>query len=206
MKRSSHQNPVRPVVPFVLSVLKPPSLTILTDLSSLSGGTEDARRRERLVIAFRRLADDCASMNAQLAVQSDALLLTDARSWLTVEGCAAALTREYADRKTFALPPATRLVKIIIRGPLHHAQQIVQTLRSPLRPAPSTPSVHSGQALHPSTSGPYPVPHLPGSREPRSIIHLTFPQTTPDTAIQALLDPLLDDSMLIDLDPIAFFE
>jgi primosomal protein N' len=174
-------------------------LVVLTDLSALAGGTEDVRRRERLMIAFRRLADDCMTDNTELAVQGDALLLTDARTWLTADGCITALKREYADRQTFALPPTARLVKLVIRGPQAHAEEIAARLRSQTQEAQHA-------ALAATVNGPYAVPHLPGTREPRSTIHLTCPKSALDAAIQALLGPILDPSVFIDLDPIAFFE
>lgn len=165
------------------------SLVVLTDLSLLSGGVEDLRRRERLIIAFRRLADACAANGCELVVQSDSQLLNDARTWLIADGCAVALDRELAERKTFELPPATRLVKLIVRGPLSDAQ----TLASKLPP-------------HVPTLGPYEVERLPGSRMPRSVIQLIFPLKSADAAIQRLLEPLLSDNVLVDLDPVAFFE
>ena len=95
--------------------LPPNALVILTDLSLLSGGVEDVRRKERLIVCFRRLADVCESASATLVVQSDPILLADAKSWLTGSGCLEALRHEAAERAQFHLPPAARLVKIIIR-------------------------------------------------------------------------------------------
>lgn len=168
-------------------------LVVLTDLSLLPGGGEDIRRRERLLNAFRRLADVCAAMNADLAVQSDAEMLTAARNWLSAEGCAADLNRELTERKAFKLPPATRLIKLIARGFPSQAAAIMKQLKDIAGPSFSV-------------LGPYAVERLPGSRMPRSVIQIIFPLETSDTAIQAVLQPILTDEVLIDLDPIAFFE
>jgi primosomal protein N' len=161
---------------------------VVTDLSLLAGAAEDVRRRERLIVATRRIADQCAVVNGTLILQGEAQLLTDATTWLTAEGCEAALTRELRDRETFGLPPAVRLIKIIIRGTREDAQRVLTTL---------DPSV---------ASGPWPVTHLASSRLPRWIIHLTLPKETTDEAITALLAPLRQTNILVDLDPVAFFE
>ncbi len=173
----------------------PGPLLILTDLSLLPGGGEDIRRRERLIIAFRRLADRCASIEAALVVQSSAELLTDAKTWLTSEGCMSALNQELTERKSFNLPPAAQLIKLICRGSEANADKIKRALMPGALGIPGS-----------SLAGPYAVERLPNSRTPRWILHLTLPLTTPKTAIQALLQPILATDVLIDLDPIAFFE
>jgi primosomal protein N' len=169
------------------------AVVVLTDLSLLAGGVEDIRRRERLIIAFRRLADACVSANSTLVVQSDAQLSAEALPWLTSLGCTQALAREMNERETFNLPPATRLVKLIVRGPSTMAKGVAFTLRG---------RVTDGI----SVQGPFDVERLADSRMPRSVVQLIFPIGTPDTAIQALLDPVLSDDVLVDLDPVAFFE
>jgi primosomal protein N' len=173
--------------------LAPQSLVVFTDLSLLPGMAEDVRRRERLIIGLRRLVDLCTSQDSHLMIQGDPALLDDARTWMTPEGCAAALQREWDERKAFHLPPAVRLVKLIVRGAPSNAETLAERLRHRL---PREAAV----------AGPFTVERLPGTRAPRAIIHATFPPSTPDSAIQTALSPLLSDTVLVDLDPIAFFE
>lgn len=173
--------------------LEPQSVVVLTDLSLLAGASEDIRRRERLIIAFRRLADTCLARDAHLVVQGDAALLDDARRWLTSDGCRDALVREWEERKAFQLPPTARLVKLIVRGSGKAAEDVLIALR---RAVPKDVSV----------DGPFAVEKLPGSRTPRSVIQATFPAQRPDAAIHKAISPLLTPNILVDLDPIALFE
>lgn len=170
-------------------------LIVLTDLSLLAGGAEDLRRRERLIIAFRRLADDCKKFQADLVVQSDAALLTEAKSWLTPDGCAAAIERERHERLAFGLPPATRLIKLLVRGAPSDAARIATALSDTQTAIPDMKIL-----------GPYSVERLPGMRMPRSVIQLIAPKSTTDEAISRILEPVLTPDTLVDLDPIAFFE
>lgn len=170
-------------------------LLVLTDLSLLSGGVEDARRRERLIIAFRRFAERGKRMNADLVVQGSAELLADAKSWLTSDGCRVALERELEERRAFHLPPTVRLIKLICRGSVSSADAVKKALLPGAMHIPNA-----------TIAGPYPVEHLPGSRTPRWVIHATVPLQTTQSAIQTLLAPVLNTNVLIDLDPVAFFE
>lgn len=173
--------------------LAPQSVVVLTDFSLLAGASEDIRRRERLIIAFRRLADVCGARDAHLVVQGDAAMLDDARRWLTAEGCREALQQEWDERSAFHLPPAARLVKLIVRGGGRAANEVHAELT---RTAPP----------HATIDGPFAVEKLPGTRTPRAVIHVTFPASTPDTAIQRLILPILTTNVLADLDPVALFE
>ncbi len=173
--------------------LEPQSLVVLTDLSLLPGMSEDIRRRERVIMSLRRLADICVSSDTHLVVQGDPALLDEARLWLTSTGCEEALKREWDERKAFQLPPATRLVKLIVRGSPAAADQLMTKLR------PRLPQ-------NASLNGPFTVERIPGTRTPRAIIQAVFPPSTPDSAIQTALSPVLSDQILVDLDPIAFFE
>src|SRR3989338_7681583 len=170
------------------------SLVILTDLSLLPGYAGDVRRRERLIIAFRRLADACQTGNADLVVQSDPLLLAEAKSWLTTQGCRDALLHEATERAQFHLPPSVRLVKIIVRDS-GSSDDLLTTLRPRI-----------GTVAGASLSGPYPVLFRSSTRTGRSIIHLSVPANTPDSTIVDALQPFVVTNALIDLDPIAFFE
>jgi primosomal protein N' len=171
------------------------NLLILTDLSLFSGGVEDLRKKERLMIAFRRLADTCASADSKLLIQADAMLLTEAKSWLTGEGCTEAFKAEWKERELFRLPPAFRLLKIIFRGNEGYAIRQINMLKERVRSEASF-----------AITGPFPVIHRPSNRAPRWIGHVSAPAGTKTEAFEQLIRPLLDTNTIFDLDPIAFFE
>ncbi len=163
------------------------SLVIITDLSLLAGATEDIRRRERLIIAWRRIAAACETMHAHLCVQGSEELMGECRSWLTVDGFTAAWKKECHERRVFGFPPAVRLVKLLCDGTADHAQQIVNDLRT---------SISSDW----SVNGPYPVPFRAATRTPRYVIHLIGPLGS-DPTVYGLPSSVCH----IDLDPVAFF-
>ncbi len=170
------------------------SLVVCTDLALLSGGVEDLRRKERLILAFRRLADRAASSSSTLCIQANYALLTEAKSWLSAEGVRTSYDRELTERKTFRLPPAFRLAKIIFRGNEPAIRIVFERLVERV-------SQRSGMAVN----GLFPVAHrLP--HEQRWIAHLTAPLVTNDDELAEALAPAIESNALIDLDPIAFFE
>jgi primosomal protein N' len=171
------------------------SLIVLTDLSLFAGRAEDLRRKERLIIAFRRLADAALCAQSALAVQADALLLSEAKTWLSPEGCKRALRKELEEREMFRLPPAFRLLKIIFRGNEGHAQRQMDVIRH--RIGASSPF---------ALSGPFPVLYRPFHRSQRWIAHVSAPYSTKTQAFERLIEPLLASDTLFDLDPVAFFE
>jgi primosomal protein N' len=170
-------------------------MVILTDLSLFAGGAEDLRKKERLIIAFRRLADMCETSGSSLAVQSDAGLLAEAKTWLTAEGCENALKNELKERGLFRLPPAFRLLKIIFRGNEGFAKRQMNVIGERIRS-------DSSFAL----SGPFPVLYRPFSRTQRWIAHLSAPSGAKTEAFERAIEPLLKTNAIFDLDPIAFFE
>jgi len=169
------------------------SLVIMTDLSLLSGGAEDLRKKERLIIAFRRLVDTCDS--STLMVQGDAGLCTEAKQWLTPHGCMDALTHEIEERRAFGLPPVTRLLKMIFRGNQGYASRQLEAVQARI-------NTHSAMAVQ----GPYPILNRPSHRQERWIGHLVMPMETPAERIRSAVEPLLSSDTILDLDPIAFFE
>ncbi|MEK7115955.1 MAG: hypothetical protein AAB879_01010 [Patescibacteria group bacterium] len=164
------------------------SLVVITDLSLLAGATEDIRRRERLIIAWRRVAAACATMDARLRVQGSEELVAECRSWLTVDGFSAAWKKEYLERRTFGFPPAVRLVKFLCDGTMDSAHTVVRDLRA----------FATGEW---SVNGPYPVPYRSTTRKPRYVMHLIGPLSSAPP-VSRLSTTLCH----IDLDPIAFFE
>ena len=151
------------------------SLIVITDLSLLAGAAEDIRRRERLIVAWRRVAADASRLNARLLVQGPEDLLAECRSWLTTAGVAASWKKELGERKTFGFPPAVPFAKILVDGDERAAREILNE-------------------LGPDASGPYPVPFRASSRKPRWVIHAR------PTSLERL-----KGRCFIDLDPIAFF-
>lgn len=179
-----------------LSTLPQNSFVLLTDLSLLPGAREDLRKSEQLIIAWRRLVDVCGAAKASLIVQGDPSTLTQAKEWLSAEGCLKAFGKELEERKTFGLPPAARLVKLIFRGNEQHAQRILERIA---RDIPRDSDLR--------ISGPFAVQYRPSHREARWIGHLSAPLSTQLQDLIRTLAPIAQETdTLIDLDPIAFFE
>ncbi|MBD3251596.1 hypothetical protein GF380_04060 [Candidatus Uhrbacteria bacterium] len=170
-------------------------LIVLSDLSLFVGSTEDLRKQEQRIIHGRRLATEALRTQSTLVVQADSSLLTAYKSWLKTEGCELAMREELKERALFRLPPAWRLVKIIIRGNEGHVKRQKSLLEQRLQP--NDPFI---------LNGPYEVQHVPNSRAQRFILHLSAPQGTPLKTIEYVLEPLMRTDVLLDLDPIAFFE
>jgi primosomal protein N' len=170
------------------------SLIVCTDLALLSGGAEDLRRKERLIVGMRRLADRAASSSSVLCIQADAALLAEARQWLTGSGLKESMEREYAEREAFRFPPAYQLVKIIFRGN-------EQAVRLPFERLAERLSIDPAFRLN----GLFPVPFRV-QRDPRWIAQIVTPLSTDERAIADAVEPALSSNAIIDLDPIAFFE
>lgn len=172
------------------------SVVILTDITLLAGAREDLRRTEQTLIAWRRLADRCASAQSTLVVQGDPSTLTRAKEWLEGKGCLIAFQKELAERKTFHLPPTARLVKLIFRGNQDHAVRTLDSLRVAVKNIPEAVVL-----------GPFMVKFRPSHREARWIGHLSTPTSTPlQNVIRAIGIVANQTDTLIDLDPIAFYE
>lgn len=155
-----------------------------------AGGSEDIRRNERLAVAYRRLAEQIRRAEATLLIQTNE---SHAHEWprlLTPEGYETFRQEELAERKAFAYPPLTRLVKVIVSGSEAEALTWQKKL---IRSAPDM-----------GIQGPFPVAFLPKTRTPRYVFHLRPPENISEKKLIALLTPLAK-SAIIDLDPIAFF-
>lgn len=166
-------------------------LVVITDLSLIGGVIEDTRRRERLLISWRRLAGVFASSGSRVVVQGSEEALTDARAWLTTEGVITTWKKEFAERKLFAFPPALRMAKILIDGNEKAAQALFKELES------VTPG---GWRLN----GPFPVLFRAKTRKERWVVQLVTAAGVTDDALLTLLNPFKSRA-IIDLDPIAFF-
>jgi len=161
------------------------ALIIVTDLSLIGGYAEDIRRRERLVIAWRRLAALVGSAKGMLYVLGPENTLSDARSWLTSDGLKKTWNEEFTARKTFAYPPAQERIKALIDGDIQAAERFIE----------------EAKALLPdwTVEGPYPIEFRAKTRKSRHIVHLI-----PSEGSKSALEPLARKA-IIDLDPIAFF-
>jgi primosomal protein N' len=171
--------------------LTPHTLVILTDLSLIGGYVEDIRRKERLIISWRRLAASVSQANGELYVLGPETLLSEARSWLSAEGLVSAWKQEETDRASFRYPPAHQRIKLLIDGEESNALAVLE---------------HAKTALGPSwiIEGPFPVAYRSNTRIPRQILHLLPPAQLDEKELFLLLEPLAKEA-IIDLDPIAFF-
>jgi len=173
--------------------MPPKALIIVTNLTLIGGYSEDIRRKERLVIAFRRLAAQALSSHCTLVVQTAEALGDECKTWLTAQGVRTVWSREWQERKNFGFPPARELVKLIVPGQPAKAQAALELIRSLCQQSPDW-----------SFRGPYPVEWRPQNREPRAIFHLLPPgKATRDQIVEALTP--LSAFGILDLDPIAFF-
>lgn len=171
--------------------LRPCSLVVVTDFSLIGGYAEDIRRRERLIIAWRRLAAVVQNAQAELVVQGSEDLLTQARDWLTPEGLKRCWEEEFKERKMFGFPPAKRRIKCVFNGSEEKAKEFEARLVAKL-----------GDVW--KCEGPFPVAFRPKSRQPRFVIHLLPDKTLSDEQIKSSLIPYAKEA-IIDLDPIAFY-
>lgn len=166
-------------------------LAIVTDLGLLAGAAEDIRRKERLLIAWRRVAASAASGGGQLYVQASDELAAECRSWLTAEGVFAAWKTEQDERRAFGYPPAVPFAKLLVDGAERDAKNLFDEI---------------GRAI-PSTwhlNGPFPVSHRSYTRVPRHVLHLVAAEGVTESEMQTILEPYKKRAF-IDLDPIAFF-
>ena len=171
--------------------LPPESLLLITDLSLFGGATEDIRRKERILITWRRIASYAAITNSHVHVQGPDDLISTCRSWLSAEGVKATWELELGERRSFGYPPAVSFVKLLIDGAEQDAQTLVQDL---------TAAIPSDWAAR----GPYSVPFRSWTRKPRFAVHLVAPTLVEEEQLMKLLEPFKKRA-LIDLDPIAFF-
>lgn len=169
----------------------PEMLVVLTDIASLAGSIEDIRRRERLLIAWRRFASRIASSQAIGIIQGKEGPLNDAFTWLTADGVTHAWMREFEERRLFHYPPAISFAKLLCDGPASVAQTLAEDLKG------SLPEYWT-------INGPYPVLHRASTRSERHVIHVIAPKDTPVSILQNALNPYKNRAM-IDLDPVAFF-
>lgn len=177
---------------FVGSRAKNGDVVIIPDLALLGGASEDIRRRERLVIAWRRIAASVEARGGCVIAQGTEELIAACPEWLTANGLCAAWRTELEERRLFGFPPATRFVKLIVTTAYDTvAQSVTQSVRAD---APQEWSVR----------GPYPVPFRPHTRSPRYVIHVSIPLKTSEETVGNFFHSYADQA-IIDLDPVAFF-
>jgi len=169
----------------------PRAFVLMTDLDLLAGVLEDIRRRERLIMAWRRLASKVLCSTSTLMVQGKEASLAECLTWLTPEGLKTAWEKELTDRALFGYPPAKRLIKILVDENLTTATSVLDDLKN---------MIPAGF----SCIGPFPVPYRADTRKARWVIQLTCPKEIRDHELSEMLAPFRSKA-LIDLDPIAFF-
>ena len=167
------------------------SLLVITDLALFGGASEDIRRKERILITWRRIASYTMTTNSHIHVQGSDELISVCRSWLTSEGVATTWLAELNERRNFGYPPAMSFVKLLVDGAEQDAQALVQDLAAK---APADWAV----------KGPYSVPFRSWTRKPRFAVHLVAPLFVKEEQLITFLEPVKKRA-LIDLDPIAFF-
>ncbi len=164
---------------------------VVTDIALVGGAVEDIRRKERLVIAFRRLAALCQSAGASLIVQGDERLLAQCHAWLSATGLHETWDKERSERALFGYPPARRVAKFLVDGSPDAAMAVYDDL---VRRSPDTWTV----------SPPLPVPYRPVASSPRHCLQVSAPPDVPEEAFDTFLQSFAGKA-IIDLDPIAFF-
>ncbi|MFA5936182.1 MAG: hypothetical protein WC787_05020 [Patescibacteria group bacterium] len=164
------------------------SLVVLTDLSLIGGYVEDIRRRERLVISWRRLAASVASVGGELYALGPENALADARNWLANETFIKTWKEEWKERESFRYPPAKSRIKLLIDGDATKAEIFAEKVKTGL-----------GETW--IVEGPYPVAYRSKTRSERHVLHLLPPE---GEDVHAALEPFAKEA-IIDLDPIAFF-
>lgn len=170
------------------------AIVLLTDAALLGVG-EDIRRRERQCIAFRRLADRVAAVGGTFLVQCRESFFPSLEAWMTTEGMRLYVEQEREERRAFAYPPTTRLVKVIFRGSPEEAERWQTNIQTTLQTSP----------LREATwRGPLPVERQAKTRGSRVVFHLLFPADISESLLIAHLRPLINGRIVIDLDPIAF--
>lgn len=165
------------------------SLLIITELAFIGGRTEDIRKKERLVTAFRRIAAQATNTHSRLIVQGHEALLDQCLDWLTPAGLLKTWKLEWQDRDDFHFPPAHRLIKLIVINP---QQDLTDTIKKTIN--------------HPDwqINGPWPVENMTKTRNSRLIYHLLPPKNLTQEQVTEQVTPLVKLG-IIDLDPIAFF-
>lgn len=170
---------------------QPEALVVLTNAAYLAGAVEDIRRRERLVIAWRRLAAKAQSAKCELIVQAQDEVLPILRETLSAEGLAKEHARELQERQVFGFPPASILVKLIADATEPKSQELFVELEQSLPPGWSC-------------TGPYPVPYRSGARGTRFVILAKAPANTDPARLEHIFTAFKGRAF-IDLDPVAFF-
>ena len=173
--------------------LPPNSLAVITDVTLIGGSIEDIRKKERMIISFRRLAAQACVGKCKLVLQGSNEILDQCLDWLKPQGLQKAWSQIYMDRQAFEFPPACQLVKLISPGTPNDMDSVLNVLNQIRTNYPDW-----------NYRGPFAVENLSKSRAPRCIFHIFPPKSLPKQEILDILVPLTALGIL-DLDPIAFF-
>jgi len=145
--------------------LMPRSLVLLSNLSLIGGYSEDIRKRERLIIAFRRLAAQTALAQCDLIIQGHETLVYECRDWLEPDGLKRAWAKELEERSVFKYPPAVKMVKLLAPGKLENMKPIELQLKTLCE-----------KFTEWNIRGPFAIENQPKSRQPRCVFHLIPPK------------------------------
>ena len=173
--------------------ISPNSTIIISNLAFIAGFAEDIRKKERLVLAFRRLMSQACVAKCRVVVQASEELALECKNWLNSEGLQKTWEIEWNERNIFGYPPAKKLIKLILPGELKDAEEL-KTKFSNL-----TENTNNF-----NFQGPFPVEFRPKSRAPRSVFHI-FPSS--ELSRDQIIDNLAPFTAfgILDIDPIAFF-
>lgn len=169
--------------------ISPKSLLIITELAFIGGWVEDIRKKERLVLAFRRIAAQATNTQSRLIVQGHEILLNQCLNWLSPQGLLEVWKQEWQDRSNFEFPPAKPLVKLIV---MDNQQDLTETITQKL----NQPNW--------KIRGPWPVENMVKTRVTRLIYHILPPDNLTPEQIAKQVTCLIKLG-IIDLDPVAFF-
>lgn len=168
------------------------ALVVVTLAQLLGGMSEDIRRTERRLVATRRLMNQVAKAGGTLLIQSTENELPLWEAWKTTEGVRATLEQERATRRLFNYPPSWRRVKCLFDGSAEEADSMYESLRK----------AFFGQG---TVEKPLKINFRRVGSVERYAIHLLCSPEFPEATLVQMLQPFAK-SLIIDLDPIAFFK
>ena len=144
------------------------------------------------MIATRRLMNQVARVDGTLLLQSTETDLPLWEAWKTMDGVQQTFEQERATRRVFNYPPSWRRVKCLLDGSTVEAEKMYEALRK----------AFFGQG---TVEKPFKITFRRAGSGERHIIHILCSPELPEATLILLLQPFAK-SLLIDLDPIAFFK
>lgn len=168
---------------------KPNACVVITLPKLLAGSSEDIRRRERLFIAYRRIANNISQAGGKLVLQTTEEETGQWHDWLNQTNAQTWIENEKRTRSVFKYPPTYLRVKILIEGGETKAAQWLKGAKVAL------PQLQ--------WEGPFPTEQSSARRRTRQAIHAVCDHSITEDQLIAWLTPFAKEA-IIDLDPIAF--